>query len=274
MSEYIIKTRCGIPNKKFEFLIDGDLQESKIWYDIGTPDEEGYRDSIWLELVYDFLIYNVKLSISEMSNINTDSAIELYKKLIIEKYELINTIVDVGAHHGQFTLAFSTMGNNIISIEPFFENYTYLETNIKLNNIKNVKCLNRFVSSTAKKMKFTHNDIHLFNNTYVNNFEIESIILDDLYDQIEFNPLIKIDTEGEEIQVLKGAQEIIKNKCPNFVIELHDFTKDNHDDILKIIDFGKYDVFKMNRRESSVKLYNSSDSFKDINWLFLRYKNL
>lgn len=275
MSQTIIKTKAGLPDKKFLFCIDNNITESRLWYDSGGLDSDGFRDSISLELIYIYLFFVYNLNLNEIIKLDSQECINLYNHLNINKTNKNNfdIIFDIGAHHGHFTINFSQISSQVISIEPYFYNFEILLKNIEINKLSNVKCLNYFVSSHNKNLIFDKKDWIRFNNDTIHQspeFSIKSIKLDDFYDCITSNSLIKIDTEGEEIQILKGFTKTLLNKKPNLVIELHDFSVDCHDELKTLINFNEYEILKLNRKENKIKKYDLIDNFADINWLFFR----
>lgn len=275
MSEYIIKTKGGMPNKKFLFCIDDNVTESKYWYDVGGSDQDGYKDSISLELIYNYLFYIYKLDVNYITSLNPQECIDLYIKLVNDKIDThkFDIILDIGSHHGQCSINFSEIGIQVIAIEPFLLNFNILKKNIELNELKNVSCLNNYVSSKSEILKFDKKDWIKFNNDNIHkndSFFVVSITIDQLYNIITPNSLIKIDAEGEEIQILKGSKKVITDKIPNFIIELHDFSLDNHDELIDLIDFSKYEIVKLNRQDPQVRKFNPTDKFSEINWLFFR----
>ena len=271
MKEYIIKTCCGLPNQKFNFVINGETGKS--WYDVGEVDENGYKQYCAMELIFIWLFFYAKIGSSELESFEINDYIEKYKTLNSSLKDIkINCIFDIGAHQGQYALAFSSMSDKVVSFEPCLENYNTLVKNIKINNINKIEAYNYFISCDNEQKKFTQDDKWRFNNENDSLLIGKCIKLDDMIDKITDDSLIKIDAEGEEIKILKGAEKILKNKNPNLIIELHDFCKDDHNEIKKLIDFNKYEILKINRKENKLKKFNETDDLKTINWLFLRKK--
>ena len=61
--------------------------------------------------------------------------------------------------------------------------------------------------------------------------------LDDIYTGVP--SFIKIDVEGHELQVLKGASETIKKYKPSILIEIHNFSEDSEvHQYLKSLGYG------------------------------------
>ena len=92
-----------------------------------------------------------------------------------------------------------------------------------------------------------------------------------LYDKkfVKFGKIF-FELEKKLITVNKCKMKIIK--IPNFIIELHDFSTDNHDELTNLIDFSKYEIVKLNRQDAQLRKYHTGDKFSNINWLFFRKK--
>lgn len=153
-------------------------------------------------------------------------------------------MIDVGAHIGYFSLFSSTMVGDkgrIISFEPIDENLNHLDHNIKINNAKNIEVIKGVVSKQGGETTFYYNsdndgghaiwDVaqHEFNKQSRSNpqpLNLPMFSLDQFFSDVDLSPLklIKIDTEGNELNVLTGAQNLLKNyriKC--IVCELNKF---------------------------------------------------
>ena len=64
-----------------------------------------------------------------------------------------DTIIDIGAQIGSFSVLASLLANNgrIFSYEPVPANYDLLTTNIQVNNIKNILAVNKAVTGTIEE---------------------------------------------------------------------------------------------------------------------------
>ena len=137
-----------------------------------------------------------------------------------------NTAVDVGANVGLHSVRLSQRFNKVIAFEPYSLNFeclilnTMTFSNIDLNN----KGLGAEKSSVEISLPTDSDNggapsIVDFLNTerkLVN----ESIQIDTL-DSYNLAPdLIKIDTQGYELQVLKGAYETLKKYKPVLIVEV------------------------------------------------------
>jgi FkbM family methyltransferase len=149
-------------------------------------------------------------------------------------------VVDIGAHIGLYTIISSKrVGANgkVVAIEAHPNNFEMLNRNIELNQLTNVIPLNYAVYSKETKVKlylpsgesgFTKYNTIMPNwiNTREKFVEVNANTLDYLLQlneirQEEVN-WIKIDVEGAEFEVLKGATNVLsKSKDIAILMELH-----------------------------------------------------
>ena len=152
---------------------------------------------------------------------------ELDKQVLFSKYIKSGmTVYDVGANVGYYSLLASLvigMEGKVFSFEPLPENISYLKKHIELNNLKNVKVIDRAVNDKFSKLRFTFGDNrsagHISNEGEI---EIETTSLDEFIK--EGNPLpdlIKMDIEGAEYDALVGAKELVKTKKPVIFLATH-----------------------------------------------------
>jgi len=152
---------------------------------------------------------------------------ELDKQVLFSKYVKPGTIVfDVGANVGLYSLlasVFAGENGKVFSFEPLPENIYYLKKHIGLNNLKNVKVIEKAVSDKVSTVRFNFGDNrssgHISNDGEI---EVVTINLDEFIK--EGNPLpdlIKMDIEGAEYEALLGAKELLKSKKPVIFLATH-----------------------------------------------------
>ncbi|HEX5975762.1 MAG TPA: FkbM family methyltransferase [Nitrososphaeraceae archaeon] len=149
-------------------------------------------------------------------------------------------VIDIGAHIGLYTIiGAKRVGaqGKVVAIEADPENFEMLNRNIKLNQLTNVIPLNYAVFSKETKIKlylpsgesgFTKYNTIMPNwiNTQEKFVEVNANTLDYL---LQLNKIrqekvnwIKIDVEGAEFEVLKGATNVLsKSKDVAILMELH-----------------------------------------------------
>ena len=125
--------------------------------------------------------------------------------------------VDIGANIGSYTILASQAGARVVSFEPIPSTYTRLRQNIALNDVGHIvdaRC--QGVSSQEGTLIFTCNSDTT--NHVVRDEDIEDIekckvpvttIDSSLQNQVP--NIIKIDVEGHESEVLKGAAKTLQS---------------------------------------------------------------
>ena len=130
-----------------------------------------------------------------------------------------DTVLDIGANIGFHSLLFSRLVGEkgmVYAFEPFPENFALLKKNIEINNIKNMKPIQKAVSDKEGTERLYvdkySNASHSFYTPDAKEFmEVETIKLDGFEIKTDF---IKIDVEGAERKVLKGMIKLIERN-PN-----------------------------------------------------------
>ena len=147
--------------------------------------------------------------------------------------------VDIGAHHGRYTLLGSRRVCNsgkVVSIEADPLNFDLLNKNIKLNGLTNVTSLNYAAYSRQDDLKLhlrsddiSHSIYHSVMSNRLESAifrEVKAETLDKLL-QLQHIDLkavnwIKIDVEGAELEVLKGAHNTLTQSSRiSLLIEIH-----------------------------------------------------
>ena len=158
------------------------------------------------------------------------------QRIALDKYEKFETAmmmaqtskdlvaVDVGANIGYYTLLLAKRVKKVYAFEPDKKVFKILEKNVKENNLKNVVLFNKAVGKENKKVKVIRNSnnfgdsrINLPKSLFDKRDLVECIKLDEVIK--EKVDLMKIDVQGWEPQVIKGAKRIIKKDRPILFLE-------------------------------------------------------
>jgi FkbM family methyltransferase len=139
--------------------------------------------------------------------------------------------MDIGANFGFYTLLIGTRFTDckIFSFEPVETNFNILNRNLSLNSLMNVKAFDVAVSNKADLKEFCiveASDSCGFSRNPLTNIvkmvSVNTVALDEFLDDMpEKKVVVKIDTEGHEIQVLEGMKEILLRKDVKVVIEFN-----------------------------------------------------
>lgn len=187
------------------------------------------------------------------------------------------TIIDVGSNIGFMALNMASLtGNNgiVYAFEPDWYNYTYLKNNIDLNQGLNIKSFQLGVGSTTEKRKLVvfnesnrgENKITLDPGTKSYS-EISIITLDDFIEEknIQRIDVLKIDTEGFEMNVLKGAKKLIERFKPILFVEIDEENireqgSSAKEVIIHLINLG-YTITSAQTQETVTAGYNFGNHF-------------
>ena len=127
------------------------------------------------------------------------------------------TVLDVGAWCGTWSKALEPYAKKVIAFEPDRVHFSCLEKNCTIN------CTPRNEAVGAKEGMISLSDDNFTQaKRVVSEGSIKMIAIDDLaYEQVD---LIKIDVEGYEMEVLKGAERTLTD-TQYLMIELNNNTK-------------------------------------------------
>jgi FkbM family methyltransferase len=174
-----------------------------------------------------------------------------------------DTVVDIGAHMGRYTITSSkSVGTSgkIMAVEAHPYNFRILQHNVRLNKLKNVIALNSAAYSDKARLKLYLPDEdlgytmhHSLMTSYLASkyskeierryIEVEADTLDNLLKVRGINEVnwIKIDVEGAEYEVLKGAKETLSiNKRLSILIEVHG--KDTYGPTIELLRSNNFNI--------------------------------
>lgn len=182
--------------------------------------------------------------------------------LILTKFLDYNdsTFIDIGANVGAYTLSLAKHFNHTYSFEPDIDTYNIMCGNIAINGLSNVTTLiNSGLSYKEDKMIMHRYDISGSLNHIT---ESDSDIVNENMKKIGYNDysseiyvktldsyniknvgLIKIDVEGCELDILKGAKETISKYCPMLIIESWEINDADSAEMKEYKQKLRYDLF-------------------------------
>lgn len=146
------------------------------------------------------------------------------KKASLQKNLIIKNIIDVGVARGTDFLLKNYPNANYFFIEPYVKFHTYIEQNlIKDYNGKLFK-YGAHNKNGIKKLYLSDVASTFFEKRNGQNKAYQKVKVDKLdnilkKENISKNTLLKIDTEGNELNVLKGSKNILK-KINYLVLEV------------------------------------------------------
>jgi FkbM family methyltransferase len=136
-------------------------------------------------------------------------------------------VYDVGGFFGYKTLFFASRAAHVVVYEPNPMNRAKLERNIAINALRNVTVRNVGLGSKSDVVTATW-DANLPGESSAvsgrgkNSFEFEVVTLDAEIRSLALTPdFVKIDVEGFEVEVLRGATSMLSTYHPEVMVEMH-----------------------------------------------------
>jgi FkbM family methyltransferase len=144
-----------------------------------------------------------------------------------------STAVDVGANIGVYTAVLSRAvgtGGSVIAIEPVQENVDRLKHNLRINGAENVKVFPIAVSEKSEMLPLHLSDDPAFHSTaaiaqeraLVRSTRVAARSLDSVWSEAgrPSVSVLKIDVEGAELAVIRGAEALLSTCKPALLIEI------------------------------------------------------
>jgi FkbM family methyltransferase len=153
-----------------------------------------------------------------------------YLNIIRKLVNFNDYVVDIGAHEGYISLFLSRIvggEGKVFAVEPNPENLVFLNRNIKLNSATNTEVIKKAIGKEKGKMLFycsadagANGSLIPFSYFPQDQIEVDVDTLDNLLGGTERINFIKIDTEGNELNVFLGAQQILLQHKPHICFEV------------------------------------------------------
>jgi FkbM family methyltransferase len=143
-------------------------------------------------------------------------------------------VIDAGAHVGFYTVKTAKQVDSkgiVIAVEPDERNYSLLKLNVKVNKFNNIIPIRGRFLIMKGKVYFFHSKScahSLIRSAKVGftakSTEVSVKTIDGIIEKLQLTrvDLLKIDVEGAEFKVLKGAEKSLKKgKIFMIIMELH-----------------------------------------------------
>ena len=151
-----------------------------------------------------------------------------------------DSVIDVGANIGYYLLMFERLiggEGHIFCFEPEPDNLSELKRNIVNNHLNNVTLFEAAVGDKCGTTHLSRGLNGIVCEDQEGAIEVDLVSLDSAIEQRL--DVIKVDVEGYEGQVLKGAQGLINKFHPSLFIEVHPFLLAEPYTTRDILDFAE-----------------------------------
>jgi FkbM family methyltransferase len=196
---------------------------------------------------------------------------------LIDHLQENDLFIDIGANVGHFSLiAAGICKSNVIAIEPIPSTFSRLKKNVDLNNLsKRIQIHNIGIGEENSYLNFTSNrdvmnGVALGHETDI--ISIKVVTLDEVL-KAQSPTFLKIDVEGYEYFVLKGASNVLSNQSLKFIIVELNFSTSKfghtNQEIVELL--LSYDFFPIEYEveQKKVKLLSNYSTNK-FNTIFIR----
>lgn len=278
MERLYVKVLSGILRT---FKFKGSYRVAKMLY----PNDSSFFKGINLTIPYLKKEHNLKLNISSKNLID-------HKILFTGEYEketkdFLNAevkagmiVLEAGANTGTETLLLSKLvgtKGKVYAFEPVPFIFNKLDKNISVNGLQNVVHEQLAIGESEQEISFFVADENYTNqglsskkagvhSKLQKKITVNQVTIDNYLERmgVERLDFIKMDIQGAEFDLLKGAEKTFKKFHPKIFLEAYD----NWSPLKEILDWFEtmeYDVFVLSNNMKPTKVV--SNNYKEGNWI-------
>ena len=173
---------------------------------------------------------------------------------------------DIGANIGFYTCLLASLVEDsgaVVAFEPAARTCGYLKENVSLNQFTNVTVVNKGLGDKQEQRLLHYSEAGLAEGTaslkYADGRAVSERValdtIDNLIPELPTPDFIKIDVEGYQLEVLRGAEHCLKTHAPLLMAELRDVGKTNRaifgeiEDYVADLGYQLYEIRKHSIRQ-------------------------
>lgn len=175
------------------------------------------------------------------------------QKIFIETIKKGSIVYDIGAHVGFYTLLSSELvgtEGKVVAFEPNPRNINYLKEHLRLNRCDNVIIIEAAVAAKSGSVHFQSSpDSHGGGISLEGSLKVRMVSLHELVSSsaIPVPDYMKIDVEGAEFLVLKGAEQLLADFYPAIFLATHGV--DVHKQCCEFLKAMGYELQSINEKD-------------------------
>lgn len=139
-----------------------------------------------------------------------------------------NTFFDIGANIGYYSILASRLvgkKGKVVAFEPLIRNISYLHRHVELNGADNVRVLPFALSTGNTILSFSTGENSAMGHLDANGggeMLVPTVSLDEIAQRLDLLPnVMKIDVEGAEMDVFRGAERVLTEAHPTIFLSTH-----------------------------------------------------
>jgi FkbM family methyltransferase len=211
-----------------------------------------------------------------------DLGLSIIEQYLNEFYDSNLTYMDVGSNVGLRSVYSLSIDRNTILIDPNPEVNKITKSMIELNGFKNytLEQIGLSDSDTGSELKF-----YISSSAYMSSFNKEHAALDKIVGEITIpvtsidnyiakhtnvKPgILKIDVEGFEMNVLKGAKITLEKYKPAIIIEILDMGENRNEIVEYLAQFSYHPYFLFDKEFKMLRPLVKGEQITNHNYLFI-----
>jgi FkbM family methyltransferase len=199
---------------------------------------------------------------------HTECVLGIYEPSVIRSLQKHlragDTCFDVGSHVGYLAILMAHLvgpAGRVVAFEPVPETFETLQENILLNHLENVSLertavgeqegtISLFCDSTQELSWTPSVAAYSMPGSDLRKLSVPVLSLDGYLRKSGLCPrLVKIDVEGAELAVLRGAREMLRLLRPVVLVEIHDLGPSHRMEVVKLLQSCNYAIEEMSTRD-------------------------
>ncbi len=191
------------------------------------------------------------------------------KKFILDRLDKFDVFIDAGACVGDYSILLAQKGKRCFAFEALIDNFEILKKNVELNNLSsqinyfpyglgefdgNVKFeMSKINTGSSKKVKDeSQSNENIYREATIKSFDS---MMPELGIKKNDRVLFKLDVEGMESEVLRGAVNFLNN-TENVTLILEDKLSGKSQIIETLNNIGKFKIGKVDEHNIYAIKYN------------------